>query len=101
MVVTANRGEDGSSVHIQINGRFDFNANREFRQAFELASGEGAQYVIDLGEAEYMDSSALGMLLMLREHAGGQESCVRITNANSEIRNILNISNFNKLFQID
>jgi anti-anti-sigma factor len=48
-----------------------------------------------------MDSSALGMLLQLREHAGGSNQSVLIRNCNPEIAEILRISNFNKLFTME
>jgi anti-anti-sigma factor len=51
--------------------------------------------------AEYMDSSALGMLLVLHESAGGNASQVRITNCGEELRNILKIANFYTLFAIE
>jgi anti-anti-sigma factor len=47
-----------------------------------------------------MDSSALGMLLLLREHVDGVRERVRIINCNTEIRKILEIANFDKLFDI-
>jgi anti-anti-sigma factor len=56
--------------------------------------------VIDLKEATYLDSSALGMLLLLRDHAGGEDSCIRLVNSSSDVRKILAISNFHKLFDI-
>jgi len=52
-------------------------------------------------ETTYMDSSALGMLLLLRDHAGGEESEVQVINTNSDVRKILAISNFDKLFDIN
>jgi anti-anti-sigma regulatory factor len=40
------------------------------------------------------------MLLLLRDHAGGDDSDVRVVNSNSDVRKILAISNFDKLFDI-
>lgn len=54
---------------------------------------------MDLKEATYLDSSALGMLLLLRDHAG-DDADVRVINSNSDVRKILAISNFDKLFDI-
>jgi anti-anti-sigma regulatory factor len=48
-----------------------------------------------------MDSSALGMLLQLREFAGGNNHVIQITNADSNIRDILRIANFDKLMKVD
>ncbi|NQD58876.1 STAS domain-containing protein, partial [Pseudomonas sp. CM25] len=56
--------------------------------------------VVDLSDATYIDSSALGMLLMLRDHVGGDDSDVRVVHTNSDVRKILAISNFEKLFDI-
>ncbi len=56
--------------------------------------------MVDLRKATYLDSSALGMLLLLRDHAGGDSSDIRVVNSNSDVRKILAISNFDKLFDI-
>ena len=48
-----------------------------------------------------MDSSALGMLLLLRERAGGDRAAIEITHCSPEIRKIFAVSNFDRLFKID
>ena len=48
-----------------------------------------------------MDSSALGMLLLLREFAGGDDADIQLVSPNAEIRNVLDIANFGKLFTIN
>ena len=65
-----------------------------------IRRGEGAQYIVDLSATEYLDSSALGMLLLLREHAGGESSNIRISKASPEVKKILDVANFEKLFNI-
>lgn len=90
----------GDTRTLRIDGRFDFNMHRAFRDLYEQAPPEVAHYVIDLARTDYMDSSALGMLLLLREHVRGERGRVRIVNCNPEIRKILEIANFDKLFEI-
>jgi anti-anti-sigma factor len=85
---------------IVISGRFDFGAHQQFRDAYETAHPKPSAFVIDLKGTTYLDSSALGMLLLLRDHAGGEDSHVDIVNSNSDVRKIFGISNFNKLFNI-
>ena len=58
------------------------------------------KFEVDLSGAEYLDSSALGMLLLLREHAGGESSKIDITHASDEVRKVLDVANFGKLFNI-
>jgi len=47
-----------------------------------------------------MDSSALGMLLMMREYLGGNDASISITNCSSDIKNILTVANFQGLFNM-
>ena len=87
-------------VTIKIKGRFDFGIHQEFRNAYESAEPKPHNYEVDLRATSYLDSSALGMLLLLRDHAGGDNANVSITNANEEVSKILTISNFEQLFTI-
>ncbi len=58
---------DGQLLTIQISGKFDFNLVQSFRNAYnDLGEGK-PEIIIDLKEADYMDSSALGMLLNMRK----------------------------------
>ena len=93
---------DGNGViKIGISGRFDFNLYQEFRDAYKQVENPAAvPYEIDMSGADYMDSSALGMLLLLRERAGGDKANISITGCNTEIKKIFSISNFERLFSI-
>lgn len=83
---------------LQLGERFDFSIHRNFHDAC-LGSGKPARsYVIDLGQVTCMDSSALGMLLLLREHAGADRAEIRIVNADIELRSTLRVAGFDKLF---
>lgn len=100
MSITTNRSSDGSELTIHIKGRFDFSSHQAFRDAYEGSSGAGVHYTIDMAETTYLDSSALGMLLLLRDFAGGDKAQIDITNCSSDVRKILTISNFEQLFNI-
>lgn len=101
MSVTATVSDDARTVTISVDKRFDFNVHKEFRDAYEVSPGSDMEYIVDMSGTDYMDSSALGMLLLLREHAGGDNSRIRIVNCNKELKNILTISNFQNLFAIE
>ncbi|NUU35753.1 STAS domain-containing protein [Pseudomonas sp. C2B4] len=98
MSVVTEVSADGQKLTISVKGRFDFAKHQEFRESYEHK--DLAEVVIDLKEATYLDSSALGMLLLLRDHAGGDDSDIRVVNSSSDVRKILAISNFDKLFDI-
>ncbi|WP_348529612.1 STAS domain-containing protein [Pseudomonas sp. RGM2987] len=100
MSVVTEVSPDGQKLTISIKGRFDFGRHQEFRESYERLNMKPESIVVDLKEATYLDSSALGMLLLLRDHAGGDDSDIRIVNSNSDVKKILAISNFDKLFDI-
>ena len=87
---------------IQLSGRFDFNTHRDFRAAYEelLAAGGITKITLDMQWVEYLDSSALGMLLLLNEKAGPSHVKIVISKPQPNVRQILEIANFNKLFTI-
>jgi len=100
MSIITEKTDDGKQVTIRIDGRFDFGSHHDFRDAYRGANETGTVFVLDMSKTEYMDSSALGMILLLKEHAGTLGGDIKISNASSEIKNILEIANFDKLFSI-
>ncbi len=100
MAVLTASSADGKELIIKIKGRFDFSTHQDFRGAYEQAPSDMVTFVVDLKDTTYLDSSALGMLLLLRDHAGGDSSNVRIINCNADVKKILAISNFEQLFTI-
>lgn len=100
MTIVSSGSPVGKQLIISIKGRFDFTVQQDFRKAYEDVEEGADDYVVDLRETTYLDSSALGMLLLLREHAGGEAGHVRIINCNADVKKILEISNFGQLFPI-
>jgi len=97
MSLTIHHDTEQDCLTLQLGERFDFTVHRDFHDAC-LGGRAARSYVIDLGEVSRMDSSALGMLLLLREHAGGERSEIRIVNAGSALRGTLRVAGFDKLF---
>lgn len=93
---------DGGKALIKLSGRFDFNAHREFRAAYDPLVGEGAikNVSVDFNGVDYLDSSALGMLLMLRDKLGAVGKSVALTGVKGAVKQVLDIANFGKLFEI-
>jgi len=55
---------------------------------------------IEMSRVAYLDSSALGMLLMLRDKARSTNRSVVLSGVNDAVRKVLDIANFGKLFPI-
>ena len=92
---------DGSNLTITVTGRFDFSVHQEFRMAYEGLSPSPSQYIVDLGETSYLDSSALGMLLALRDYAGGENANIKIISGSDNIKNIFLKSKLCEMFDIE
>lgn len=83
---------------IHVKGRFDYSCHKAFKNTF--SAEKGVSYNVDLSEIAYLDSSALGMLLLLRDHAGGDKAQIRLVNVSGDVIDILKIANFHRLFEI-
>lgn len=92
---------DGKTVTFAIQGQFQFALHREFRDAYIGVTQPGCQFRLNLVATEYMDSSALGMLLLLKEHANAHGGSVVIAGVAPAIRRVLEIASFDKLFHIE
>jgi anti-anti-sigma factor len=91
---------DGTQATISIPGRFDFSIHREFREAYSQHDPGRVKFIVDLSQTDYLDSSALGMLLLLRKFSGGDSAGVTIRNAREPVDKILRVANFDKLFEM-
>ncbi len=87
-------------ARIRLAGRFDFNSHRNFKQACEGPLTEPAvgELVVDMAAVEYLDSSALGMLLILRDRGTAASKRIVIENCTGAVNDVLRIANFQKLF---
>ncbi|GAA5183663.1 anti-anti sigma factor HsbA [Niveibacterium umoris] len=92
---------DGKGL-LKLSGRFDFNAHREFREGLDKLVGlQGVSgFTVDLADVSYLDSSALGMLLLLRDKAKQANKVVTLTGVKGSVQQVLEIANFAKMFTI-
>jgi HptB-dependent secretion and biofilm anti anti-sigma factor len=97
-MIDVTRGTEGV-LTVRITGRFNFTCYKEFQAA--VAGPIPNRYVVDLSQAEYLDSSALGMLLLLREKVGEDASRVQIRSGTGQPSEVLKLANFQRLFTVN
>ena len=90
---------DQATVTIRIDGMFDLSVQSKFRAAYE-ESGPSKKYVLDMRDTEYMDSAAFGMLLVFRDHIGGDNSEITIINASDDIVRSFKMLHFDRMFHL-
>ncbi|MEN8167041.1 MAG: STAS domain-containing protein [Pseudomonadota bacterium] len=99
MSITISKQKEDGGLRIKISGRFDFSEHKAFRDAYSQVDPSVTRFTLDLSETSYMDSAALGMLLVLRERAGGHRADITLTGFNESIKQILEISRFEQIFK--
>jgi anti-anti-sigma factor len=104
----------GSKLHVRVaaindtatiylNGHFSFAAHREFKAAYknQLNNSMIGNIVVNLAEVSYMDSSALGMLLVLRDHVQAANKSLTLSTPSSIAKRTFAIASFQKIFTIN
>ena len=92
----------GQTGRLLLSGQFDFSAHRDFRSACDevLANASVREVLVDFQQVDYLDSSALGMLLLLKEKAAASGKELALVNCRDTVRQVLEIACFGKIFTI-
>jgi len=101
MAVETQISEDGNVLTISVPSRLDITAHKEFGEAYKDKLGSLSNCIVDMAAVEFLDSSALGMLLMFREKAAEESVEITVANCSPGITKIFAMANFDKLFKIE
>lgn len=100
MAVSTQISEDNKELIISVDDRFDFSLHQQFRDAYSHTTNKDMNYILDLSKTNYMDSSALGMILLLKDHAEMYSSQLIISQPSDTVYKILEIAQFHRLMTI-
>ena len=85
-----------------LSGELDTAASQEAGQALQpLLDSKGKEIVLDCTDLEYISSSGLRVLLGILKQAKSVGSRVVLRNVNDVIRDVLEISGFITIFEIE
>lgn len=90
-----------NSQVVKLPSRFDYAYHKQFNQTCsELMSSEQVnEIILDFGIVEYLDSSALGMLVMLQKKASNAFKKIKIKSARGATEEILRMANIQKMIE--
>lgn len=92
---------EGDKILFFLNGKFTFADNQAFRGVIECLKNKDANTVIiDLTDVDFLDSAALGMLLVAREEASKSGAELILENAVGHVKKMFELSDFNSMFNI-
>ena len=93
-------GSDG--VVITLRGSFTFKDHHGFRAVLDaLAAARGGRRVLDLSRVEFLDSAALGMLLIAEDETTRANGKLVLRNPSTQIARLFELSAMDKLFSIE
>ena len=89
-------------AHIAVSGRFDFQMSRDFRNSYTplLGNADVQEICVEMSKVDYLDSSAMGMLLLLNERAKEARKSVTLFTTSGVVSQVLEVANFSKIFNI-
>lgn len=91
----------GGEYRLELSGNFTFSDNATFRTILSTLRDSGASALtVDMGGLEFIDSAALGMLLLLHDEASRKGVEVSVSGASGQIKQMLQLSNFDEIFRI-
>ncbi|GGF77118.1 STAS domain-containing protein [Alteromonas lipolytica] len=87
---------------ISVPERFDFSFHKSFTEQYNsiLETKKGGVIVLDFSNVLYLDSAALGMVVLLKKRAKSNGCEVEIANAKGTALEVLQIANFDKMVKI-
>jgi anti-anti-sigma factor len=101
MSVKTQMSDKNKMIEISIEGRFDFSLHQTFRNAYINCNEKGSTFTLNLSKTTYMDSSALGMILLLKDHAESYSGKIVISKPSESVTKILEIAQFHRLLSIE
>ena len=90
-----------SNATILLPERFDFSYHANFQEAFQhnLNVKEVEAIILDFSRVEYIDSAALGMMMMWQKRSASVSKKVFIKGARGASAHVLAMANMQRLFE--
>lgn len=93
--------KNGEQLELNISGKFTFSDNRAFNTIFEDIEKKAYNaVVIDLKGVDFIDSAALGILLLTRDKCEKSSTQLLIKNPRGQVQQMFDISRFSDLFKV-
>ena len=93
----------GSGIYrITLIESFDFGSHQDFRAKIkEAVDNKSNQLVLDFAPVDYMDSAALGMLMLARSEMEKISGTVTLDNVHGYVEKVLTMVKFDDLFTVN
>lgn len=86
---------------LRLPSRFDYSFHRQFSELYSplVENLSCKEIILDFTQVEYLDSSALGMMVLLQKKFSTNNRKIRIKGARGATEEILKMANMQKIFE--
>jgi anti-anti-sigma factor len=86
---------------LRLPSRFDYSYHRQFGELYAplIEDVSCTEIILDFSQVEYLDSSALGMMVLLQKKCSSCNKKVKIKGARGATDEILKMANMQKIFE--
>ena len=85
---------DGKTYYLNFSGRFAFNDHATFKRIVKvIVDAKYREVILDFKELEFIDSAAIGMLLILNEEIKTVGGRMSIKNQAGQVKRVLTVVN--------
>lgn len=93
--------ENNGTYEVTMRGRFTFADNAKFRDVIQsISSSNIRQILLRMEQVEFVDSAALGMLLLAKDEAEKQKKGIVVQGAHGQVKRMFDLAHFNQFFTL-
>lgn len=95
------RKQEENLCEFVLNGKFTFSDNQIFKEIIEhLKSRGSSSVIINMASVSFIDSAAIGMLLLAKDEATNNTKALRIKGLSGQPKKMFDISKLGEVFLI-
>ena len=97
-----NINKNDTDIEIQINGTFTFRDHDKFFEIInEIEKLKDTKISFNMENCEFIDSAALGMLVIASDEANTRNISLAIKNAKGKVKDLMMIARFDTLYNME
>jgi len=95
-------GQADDAMSVRLGPRLTFSDHEDFGDVLtQIEDSDAKRIVFDFAETEFIDSSAMGMLLLAKDVANERGTGITLRGANADIKRLFELGTFAEFFTIE
>lgn len=90
---------EDKELKVHIIGRFDYDLINEFRDSYVGMADKDMDISLDFSQTDHIDSSALGMVLNMKNYLEKEDCAIQIRNCKPNLMKLFTMAHFEQKFK--